>query len=374
MPFPCIPCLNGNMAETLNIIRHIPRGFWETCPENITDIISRPTIIHLKGKKPAPLFVSLLLHGNEISGWIILQTLLKKYQNKPLPRDLTAFVGNPKACAKGVRRLAEQPDFNRIWKGGDLKEHLMAQSVLRYVREHKIYSAVDIHNNTGQNPLYGCISRKGEEFVRLARGFSDNIVYFTQPDSVLSLNLSETAPAVVIECGAPGDPEGVRTGVQFIESLLSEKEKWKKTPVNIPYIYSTLARLQVNRGNEISFVPPALMKETLPGKTKSKYAGKGDPQNTLLITDKLDQFNFSRVPAGAVWGKTSAASRPIKLIDGTGRDIFDRFFSLAGKNWTVKTPFVPSMLTKNIPVAKSDCLGYIMEKVPVKDFLADSDS
>ena len=371
LPFPCIPCLNGGMSETLNIIRHIPRGFLETGPEKITDIISRPTIIHLKGEISPPLFVSLLLHGNEVSGWIILQTLLKKYQNKTLPRDLTAFVGNPRACARGLRLLKGQPDFNRIWKGGDLKEHHIAKSVLQYAREHKILYAVDIHNNTGENPLYGCISRKGEEFVRLARGFSENIVYFTQPDSVLSLNISETAPAVVIECGPPGDPEGVKAGVKFIESLLNKKEEWKKTPLGTPHIYSTLARLQVDGKTPVSFVPPSRLEEAFPGKAKS--AGEGEPQGALLITDRLDRFNFRRVPAGAVWGQICGRKRSVKLIDGAGRDIFDRFFSLEGKSWTVKTPFIPSMLTKNIPIAKADCLGYVMKKTSVKDFLSDSE-
>ena len=56
-------------------------------------------------------------------------------------------------------------------------------------------------------------------------------------------------------------------------------------------------------------------------------------------------------------------SGQIKLIDKKGKNIFNQFFSIVENNLIVKSSFIPGMLTKNVQVAKSDCLGYVMEKL-----------
>lgn len=63
---------------------------------------------------PEPLFVSMLLHGNETTGLLAVQRLLDKYRDQPLPRALSVFVGNVEAARLGLRRLEGQPDYNRI--------------------------------------------------------------------------------------------------------------------------------------------------------------------------------------------------------------------------------------------------------------------
>ena len=200
------------MSEKLKIIDHVPEGFLEIKPRQITQLIDSPTLIHLKGEKDEPFFISTLLHGNEISGLIILQNILKKYRNRNLPRSLIIFIANPKACEKGLRHLKNQPDFNRIWKGvSSSYEETLIKPVLQYVKNQKVRGAVDIHNNTGRSPVYACISEKKEDFIKLAQMFSENIVYFTKPDTVLSIALSTICPSVVIECGLPGHAQGIKS-------------------------------------------------------------------------------------------------------------------------------------------------------------------
>ena len=335
------------MNESLKIIQHIPEGFLNIKPRDITKLISSPTIIQLKGEIEPPLFISLLLHGNEFSGLIILQEILKKF-GKRLPRSLIVFMGNPKACAKGVRHLEDQPDFNRIWKE---EKYPLAKSVLQYVRGQEIYAAVDIHNNTGQNPLYSCISRKETEFIKLAQNFSEDVIYFTRPNTVLSIALSRQAPALVTECGLPGDSQGITSGIKFIENLLSGEEQWKEADIKIPHIYSTHASLFIDSDSNISF--------DLQSDLKS---------NHFYLTDQLDKFNFMEIPVGTVLGKVKEPER-IKLIDNNGVNVFNQFFSIVENNWIVKTSFIPSMFTKDARVAKSDCLGYVMKKILIADFL-----
>lgn len=343
--------INGKfnkMNETLKIIQHIPEGFLNVKPREITELIPYPTIIRLKGETEPPLFMSLLLHGNEFSGLIILQEILKKFR-KRLPRSLTVFIGNPKACAQGVRHLEDQPDFNRIWKE---EKYPLAKSVLQYVREREIYAAVDIHNNTGENPLYGCISQKSIELIKLAQDFSKDIIYFTRPNTVLSIALSSQAPSLVIECGIPGDPRGIEKGVKFIESLLSGKEKWKEEDIKVPHIYSTYASLFIDADSTVSF--------DLQSSLKNSH---------FCLTDQLDQFNFKEIPSGTVLGRVSEPDR-IKLIDNSGINVFNQYFSIVENNWIVKNSFIPSMFTKEDRIAKSDCLGYVMQRIPIAEFLS----
>ena len=335
------------MDEKLQIIDHIPKGFWEAKPSEITTVIDSPTLIHLKGKEEPPFFVSILLHGNEYSGLMILQKVLKKYRNQVLPRSLIVFVANPKACVQGVRHLEGQPDFNRIWKGDSSYKETLVKPVLQYAKDHQVQGAIDIHNNTGRNPVYACVNKMKEEFIKLAQAFSENIVYFTKPDSVLSMAFSKICPAIVLECGLPGSTQGVDSGVALIESILDREEKWKQNKVKENFIYHTYATLYMSADSHLSFHPKPFLKD-----------------KSLCFIDEWDKLNFKQLKEGTFLGKVSD-SEQIKLIDHQGKNIFDQFFSVVENNLTVKSSFIPGMLTKNIQIARSDCLGYVMEKSSV---------
>ena len=435
---------------SLKIIDSLPKGFLDAEPAEITKIISQPSIIHLRrgafkgarlkqgflkspggrgAEKARPLFVSMLLHGNEFSGLKILQRVLKNQGAGPEgwnpPEDLIVFAGNPQACAKGERRLKGQPDFNRIWSGGDSKEHGMARDVLQYARESNIRAAIDIHNNSGRNPLYGCFSGRGAEFVRLAQAFSENAVYFVKPDSVLSKAFSEIAPSVVIECGLPGSAPGIGAGSKFLEKIWLGGGAWRRGEIKISHIYHTFAKLCLEPDANVSFsgkFSPALSRDLsrdlsqnpaqnlsgnfpqglsrdLSGALSPSLKGDGSsasgPKDSraeplaessagplsrqrrgggfgqaadLILAEDFEALNFRQIPAGAVLGKVGRPGK-IRLIDERGGDIFDQVFSVSGSDLTVKSSFIPSMFTKNIKIAKSDCLGYAMRKIPLKDFL-----
>ena len=172
------------MNEKLKIINHLPEGFLEIKPKEITRLIEGPTLIHLKGEKDEPFFISILLHGNEFSGLIVLQKVLKKYCPGTLPRSLIIFVANPKSCEKGLRHLRDQPDFNRIWKGSNSSYvETLVKPVLQYAKNQKVRGAIDIHNNTGRSPIYACVSEKKEEFIKLAQTFSE--ILFISPNRTL---------------------------------------------------------------------------------------------------------------------------------------------------------------------------------------------
>ena len=342
------------MSQHLKTLTEVPSALLSIPPRSLTQVIDAPTLIHLSGEHHAPLLVSIIVHGNEFSGLIAMQKILQRYHKKPLPRDLIIFIGNPQACAQGVRQLPTQLDFNRIWKGGDHPEHHMAQEVLQYMKEQKVYAAVDIHNNTGKNPIYACINRRREEFIRLAQLFSSKIVFFTQPDSIFSLAASKLCPTATIECGLPGTPAGIASGVKLIEALLERKERWRESHLQAKSIYHTFARLKIKPGSSLSV-------DSLDSKDSSGHH--------LCLADHFDEFNFKELKAGTILGQIKTPS-PVEIIGEDGRDIFHQLCSIEKGSWVVKEPFIASMFTKHIPIAKSDCLGYAMGKEKMKDFLA----
>ncbi|MGD8235222.1 MAG: peptidase M14, partial [Chromatiales bacterium] len=84
--------------QMLTIINSIPEGLLDLEASRLANILDGPTLIHLDGRRDDTLFVSALLHGNEPTGWEAVRRLLKEYDagggDKPLPRNMSLFIGN----------------------------------------------------------------------------------------------------------------------------------------------------------------------------------------------------------------------------------------------------------------------------------------
>ncbi|VAX03454.1 Uncharacterized protein Clim_1224, partial [hydrothermal vent metagenome] len=52
----------------LTILDQLPDGLLLCEARNLHRILPEPTLLHLPGQRPQPLFVSVLLHGNETTG------------------------------------------------------------------------------------------------------------------------------------------------------------------------------------------------------------------------------------------------------------------------------------------------------------------
>ncbi len=60
---------NQITASKLEQLDHVPDGLLDVAPELLHTVLPSSTLIHLKGKQQAPLFISVLLHGNETTGF-----------------------------------------------------------------------------------------------------------------------------------------------------------------------------------------------------------------------------------------------------------------------------------------------------------------
>ncbi|MCP4298348.1 MAG: peptidase M14, partial [Proteobacteria bacterium] len=213
----------NNRAIEIDYFNDVPAGFLSVKPSGIRSVLPNPSIIYIKGRRQPPLYVSILLHGNEVSGLLAMQRLLNKYERlqRVLPRSLIIFVGNVEAAERNIRHLPDRPDFNRIWGGQNrLPEEKMAQEVIDYIGQQKVFASIDIHNNTGKNPLYACVNHLENHFINLASLFSRTLVYFTDPSEVHSNAFAAFGPSVTLECGLSGEEQGVQHVQEFIDDCL----------------------------------------------------------------------------------------------------------------------------------------------------------
>ena len=172
----------------------LPHGLLDLPTSRLGEVLPGPALIHLRGRRMPPLFVSVLLHGNEDTGWLAAQAVLLKYTASGLPRALSLFIGNIEAARSGQRRLDGQPDYNRVWPGSEQAhpaESAMMQKVVDTMRARGVFASIDIHNNTGLNPHYACVNRLDHEFLHLALLFSRIVVYFIRKRGVQSAGLAE---------------------------------------------------------------------------------------------------------------------------------------------------------------------------------------
>lgn len=325
----------------------LPEGILSATPASLHKILPGPTLLHLAGKQPAPLFISILLHGNEPTGFHALQRLLKKYQDKQLPRSLSIFFGNIEAAAQGLRRLNGQPDYNRVWPGTEFPESpetRLTREIVAIMQRRQVFASIDIHNNTGLNPHYACINKLDHQFLQLASLFGRMIVYFIHPKGVQSAAFAELCPAVTLECGRPGQEHGVDHALEYLDGCLHLTElRDHCVAAQDMDVYHTVAQVGIRDGVTFSFT---------------------DPQADLLLDQDLERMNFTEIPAGTPLGKINGDGKlPILARDDHGRDITEQFFSIEDDELCVKRKTMPSMLTLDERVIRQDCLCYLMERI-----------
>jgi hypothetical protein len=331
----------------LNEIETLPEGLLDVRVEHLHGLLAEPTLIHLPGRQPEPLFVSVLLHGNEDAGFLAVQGLLRAYESKDLPRALSLFIGNVSAARAGRRRLDGQPDYNRIWPGTEtpeLPEARMMQRLVDSLRARRAFASIDVHNNTGINPHYACINRIDNRFLHLAAQFSRTVVYFIRPLGVQSMAMSAVCPALTIECGKPGQEYGVEHARDFLDACLHLHEiPSHPVPSHDVDLYHTVATVKIP--DQVSF-------------------GFNQGDVDLSLVEGIDHLNFRELPAHTVLGRVrdSAALR-LDVSDEHGRDVYDRYFRIENNTLLTNCVFMPSMFTLDANIIRQDCLGYLMERL-----------
>lgn len=334
----------------LSVFNEIPSSLLEKPASALHQQLPGPSLVTIPGKDPRPLFISVLQHGNEDTGWEAVRRLVKhRYAVRELPRSILLFIGNVKAAQQGVRRLDNQPDFNRCWPypgRSSMAENdysdLFAQ-VTRIVQADNPVAAIDIHNNTGMNPHYAAINHLNPQHYNLARLFSEMVVYFQTPKGTLASAFGEFCPSITIECGQAGRVHGTDHAMDYLEQCMHLDSIDNTMPhAEDDALHHMLATVYVSTGLSFSFMPE---------------------QSTLSFVSNLDRYNFKELPSGTLLAHLRASNTKCLLaLDHDAQDITDKCFSFNDGMVRTKRTLMPSMLTPNAQVIRQDCLCYLMEK------------
>jgi succinylglutamate desuccinylase len=337
------------MGSLLREYHELPPGLLDAEPRQLAEVLGGPALIHLPGRRQQPLFVSALLHGNETTGVLAIQELLRQFRGRELPRALSLFIGNVEAARDGVRRLAGQPDYNRVWPGtehADSPERRLMSEVFDIMQLRGPFASVDVHNNTGINPHYACVNRIDHRFMHLASLFSRTMVYFIRPTGVQSMAFASLCPAVTVECGKVGQSAGELHVREFLDACLhlSDIPVHPVAPHDVD-LYHTVATVRVPRVFSFGF---------------------GEQPVDICFINDLDHLNFRELPPGTTLARLNGVDgMPLEVVDEQGLEVAQRFFRVEGDRLRTHRAVMPAMLTLDERVIRQDCLGYLMERYPL---------
>ena len=343
--------INGIFEQTVTapscaVFESVPDGFLQCPARRLAEVLPGPSLIDLPGRDRHPLFVSVLLHGNEETGLVAAQEVLRRHRTRQLDRSLLLFIGNVAAAAANERTLPGQADYNRVWPGTlapNVPEAHMARWVFEYAAARKPFASIDIHNNTGLNPHYACTTRLESKFIALARLFSRTIVHFERPLGVQTGAFAQLCPAITIECGKSGVGAATVHAVDLIEAGLSI--------VQLPSHDMAPKDVDLLRTYAIAKVPE-----------DASFSFDGSPADFRFRSD-IDRLNFSELNAGDSFGKVGDENTRLIVLPATESDSTDVYFDYRERQIRLTQDVVPAMLTLDPRAIRGDCLCYLMHRI-----------
>lgn len=332
----------------LSQIDSFPQELLDINIERLYTLFPEPTLLHLQGKRSEPVFISILLHGNESTGFHVIQKLLMKYQHLELPRSITILFGNTQAARYGKRILSGQSDYNRVWPGTtetNTIEAKVMQEVVSEMKRRNVFASIDVHNNSGLNPHYACINKLDNSFFQLATLFGPIVVYFLTPKGVQSMAFSKFCPAVTLECGKPGLLGGIDHALDYIEKVINMQfiSNEPISPQDIK-LFHTVARVQVPEDITFSFT---------------------NQNANILFKKELYTMNFSEIPADTCFGTVRSNNKArLFAYNDNDEELGEELFYINNQKIKLVKSMMPAMLTLDEAVIRQDCLCYLMERLP----------
>jgi hypothetical protein len=319
--------------------------------ELLVALAGKPALIRIPGTERGgrARFVSCLLHGNEDSGYRAVLAMLRETPH--FPYDLWVFIGNVRAASTGGwfanRYLDDQEDFNRVWGVEQLTTRMRrcAAAVLDELREADLEAAVDIHNNTGDNPFYAILPQWSPEGLHLAAVCADTLLLWNHTAHTLMEALLPQCPAFALECGQSAIPEHAAFAREALDRFLAASLDGAQltTPQQTYEI-----RYRVTVRPEVAFA----------------FGGRMSDDLDLVLRPGLDGYNFGMILAGTVIGEVEpGTAMPLCGTDMQGNDATDRILAVRPDGCLVTTEdLTPVMMTRTVIQTRRDCLFYVARR------------
>ena len=312
--------VTADRGGSLNVLEALPASFAQLAASELADALGGPTLFDLRKRETPPLFVSVLLHGNETSGWDAVRRLVDEVS----AASVLLFVGNVEAARRGTRSVPGGLDFNRVWEGGDTAEAAIADEVTAFAAAARPYVAVDVHNNTGDNPPYAVVTDTRPRTLSVARAFARRALLTAQPEGFLSRRFASFCTAVTVEVGTPRDAMSTERATSFLARLLTSATAPDDDPADLA-LFETTARVLLLDG--------------------------------AVIEPSVQRFNFRSAPAGTALTR----SGPLVAEDASGDDVTDAYLAHENGAMVLKRNTYVAMYTGSEESARLDCLCYLLQ-------------
>jgi predicted deacylase len=318
------------------------------------DRLPGPIAIRLAGRdRSRARVVSTLIHGNEPSGFRAMHALLRAGEI-PAVDLLVLILGVPAAQGppRFTRRVAPgRRDLNRCFlgpfEGPDAgPDAELAHAALSLARGARPEAVLDLHNNSGHNPVYGIGPRLDVAHLELCALFGSRFVLSRLQLGTFVEALDDVAPALTIECGRAGDPAAdAAAHAGLVRFFRAER--------------FDLATVATERFSVL--VEPVRVR-LRPGATVA-FADAPDGDAALTLRAEIDRHNFEVLPAGTALGWVHAgAAWPVEATDEASAEISRELFAIEGDRLVARRTFVPIMMTTSPAIAASDCLFYAVRQ------------
>jgi hypothetical protein len=332
--------------------------------DDLTDVLSgsdedalvalrgKPALICIPGTQAGkrPRFVSCLLHGNEDSGFRAVLEVLRRKDHYPF--DLWVFIGNTRAARQegwfAHRYLDDQEDFNRVWglHNPTTRMRRCADEVLAEVTAHDPEAAIDLHNNTGDNPPYAVLPVQTPASLRLAALCSNTALLWKLKAHALMEALAPSCPTVAVECGQAHVPEGTRYALDVLDRFLAADLTDPLAPATPDRVFEMRHRVSVRP--EVPFAFGNVLTEDV----------------DLVLSPGLDTANFGMLLAGTELGRVHpGTAMPLRADDMDGQDDAARYFEIKPDGRLVVTEdLTPAMMTTTVIQTRRDCFFYLTRR------------
>lgn len=299
-------------------------------------VLDGPTLFDLTQPGQAPMFVSVLLHGNEVSGWDAVRSILKEQQHNGHGTSMLLLVGNVLAASQGVRALDGQTDFNRIWEEEKGKKFPWAEEVIERVSFRKPWFALDIHNNTCPNPHHAVITDMNPSTLSAARRFSKTAIFAMQPLSILSRRCSQFCTAITLEVGVPSDPNSADRARAFLKYLV-DLGAVPATHSDDLEIYTNKIRVVIENAQDL------------------------DESQVPNFTPSLSDWNFKTLDKGTEIAQLKTGGGRLLAQDERLNDVTHSYLEYKDDSVCLNSDVIMSMYTDNPRIALQDCVCYFLE-------------
>jgi len=304
--------------------------------------------LHVAGRDPARLrIVATLLHGNEPSGIRALHRWLRLGVEPAT--DLWLLIGAVRAALEppvfAHRFLAAHGDLNRCWTSApsDPRTRRVAE-LARALSRSNAELLIDMHNNTGHNPVYGVGPRRDAVVLAVVSLFGRRFVHSSLALGTLVEAMAPHFPSVTIECGRAGDPGADAAAFYGLSRVLALDSL---TPLDAAYEDMQLL------GDPI--------RVTLRAGTRLRFDRAPDAAADLTLDPDLDRHNFELLDAGAPLGWLRGDALPLCAHDASGVDRAHDLFASHEGRLAAARPWIPVMVTTDPIAARIDCLFYVVQ-------------